>query len=93
MPTGRTDELTRRFGDDIAATISKIYGDLVEAASRDRAANMLSTEMRLAVVQAPIDEADNGRTDESHLRDVAAIFFPPQTSTQHGERRSSPALA
>ena len=78
MQTERKDELTRRFGGELAETISRIYSDAVESASGKEASNMLSSETRRAVVQALIDEAEAGRTDEGHLRDVASIFFPPR---------------
>ena len=78
MQTEQRDELTRRFGAEIADTISRIYDDAVESASGKEGSNMLSSETRRAVVQGLLDEAGAGRTDEGHLRDVASIFFPPR---------------
>lgn len=78
MQSERKDELTRRFGAELASTISQIYDDAVESASAAQTSNMLSSETRLAVVQALVDEVEAGRTDEGHLRDVASIFFPPR---------------
>lgn len=78
MQTERRDELTRRFGAELADKISRIYDDAVESASGGETSNMLSSDTRLAVVQALIDEVEAGRADERHLRDVASIFFPPR---------------
>jgi hypothetical protein len=38
----------------------------------------LDTELRLAIVQALINEAEAGRLEEDHLKQVALIFVGPR---------------
>lgn len=73
MPTGRSSELEKRFGIATADAIAAAYLAALEAVRL----HDLDTETRLALVQALIIEAEKGRTDATHLRDVALTFVPP----------------
>lgn len=72
VPTGRTDELTRRFGGEAATAITAAY----EAVVLHSASSVLamSTEARLDLVQMLIREVEAGRVDPSHLKAAALAF-------------------
>ncbi|WP_133767867.1 hypothetical protein [Enterovirga rhinocerotis] len=80
MPTGRTDELTRQFGAEIADAITRAYQEAVMRAASVATFDGIGFDQRLALVQALIDEVEAGQTEPDHLRDVALIFIPPRAA-------------
>lgn len=74
---GRTDELTHRFGADIADAITAAYEAALLRIESDGSYKKLAVPQRLAMVQALLDEAEAGHVDRDHLREVALIFAPP----------------
>ncbi len=74
MPTGRTDELTDRFGPETAAAITAAYEAAIANRTNDQSILLLDTDQRLALVRALIDEAVAGRVDAAHLKGIALVF-------------------
>lgn len=71
MPTGRTDELTRRFGAEIADAISRAYEAAVFAARGHDGTIKLSTEQRIHLVEILMRVAPS---DPEELKGIALSF-------------------
>lgn len=84
MPTGRTDELTRRFGSEAAAAITAAYEAVVLNSKSSLLA--MSTEHRLDLVQMLIHEVEAGRREPTHLKEAALGFvgFSARTTSSVG---------
>ena len=81
MPTGRTDELTRRFGAETAAAITAAYEAAIANRLSEQSILLLDTDQRLALVRILIAEADAGRVDPAHLRGAALVFVARDVRT------------